>query len=46
MRVAIMPREEAVAELFGRLNTTSVIMALQWLEANRDALLQKWGIPG
>ncbi|MGB5200691.1 MAG: NUDIX domain-containing protein [Sedimenticolaceae bacterium] len=46
MRVVTMPREEAVSELFGRLNTTSVIMALQWLEANRDDLLREWGIPG
>lgn len=43
MRVVTLSREEARAELFGRLNSTSVIMAMQWLEANRDALLVQWG---
>ena len=39
IRVVTMKRAEAVQELFGRLNSTSVIMALQWLEAHRDELL-------
>ncbi len=43
MRVVVMPRAEAVAELFGRLNTTSVIITLQWLEANRAGLIAEWG---
>ena len=43
MRVVVMPRAEALRELFGRLNTTSVIMALQWLDANRERLLAEWG---
>ena len=43
MRVVVMPRAEALRELFGRLNTTSVIMALQWLDANRERLLREWG---
>lgn len=43
MRVVTLPLEEARAELFGRLNSTSVIMALQWLEANRASLLEQWG---
>ena len=43
MRVVTLSREEARAELFGRLNSTSVIMALQWLEANRASLLEQWG---
>ena len=43
IRVVTMKRAEAVAELFGRLNSTSVIMALQWLEAHRDKLLADWG---
>ena len=30
------------AGLFGRLNTTSVILALQWLELNKAALLAEW----
>jgi len=43
MRVVTLSRDEARAELFGRLNSTSVIMALQWLEANRGPLLEQWG---
>jgi ADP-ribose pyrophosphatase len=43
MRVVTLSRDEARTELFGRLNSTSVIMALQWLEANRGQLLQQWG---
>ncbi len=46
MRVVTMPRQEAVAALFGRLNTTSVIMAVQWLEASRETLLKEWGVRG
>ena len=41
-----MPRRQAVGELFGRLNSTSVIMTLQWLEANRARLLSEWGEAG
>lgn len=43
MRVVTLSRDEARAELFGRLSSTSVIMALQWLEANRGPLLEQWG---
>jgi len=43
IRAISLSRTEAVAQLFGRLNTTSVVMALQWLEANRTGLLQDWG---
>jgi ADP-ribose pyrophosphatase len=43
MRVVTMPRRAALDALFGRLNTTSVIMSLQWLEANRERLLREWG---
>lgn len=46
MRVVTLSRDEAHKELFGRLNSTSVIIALQWLEANRDALLAQWGATG
>ena len=47
MRVAVLPREDAVTELFGRMNSTSIIITLQWLEGHREALLQRWGIsPG
>ena len=43
MRVVTLSRDQARTELFGRLNSTSVIMAVQWLEANRASLLQQWG---
>jgi ADP-ribose pyrophosphatase len=43
MRVVTLSRDEARNELFRRLNSTSVIMAVQWLEANRAQLLQQWG---
>jgi hypothetical protein len=46
MRVVTLSRDEAHKELFGCLNSTSVIIALQWLEANRDALLAQWGATG
>jgi len=42
IRVVKLPRSEAVNALFGRLNTTSIVMALQWLELNRDVLLAQW----
>lgn len=45
MRVVTMSRGEALGELFGRLKSTSVIMAVQWLEANRARLLAEWDPP-
>lgn len=42
MRVVSLSRIEAVAQLFQRLDSTSVIMALQWLQLNRDDLLREW----
>jgi ADP-ribose pyrophosphatase len=42
MRVVTLSRSEALGELFQRLNSTSVIMALQWLEANREQLPERW----
>jgi ADP-ribose pyrophosphatase len=43
IRVCVVPRAEAVGELFGRLCSTSVLIAVQWLEANRRHLLDQWG---
>lgn len=43
LRVVTMSRDQARGELFGRLKSTSVIMALQWLETNREQLLADWG---
>lgn len=42
MQVVVMPREQARDQLFAQLNSTSIIMALQWLELNRASLLQQW----
>lgn len=42
MRVVRMPRHDAEAALFGRLNSTSVIMAMQWFMLNRERLLRVW----
>lgn len=42
IRVVVMPRQEASAELFGRLCSTSVLIGMQWLEANRERLLKQW----
>jgi len=44
MRVVTMRRADAAAQLFARLNSTSVIMALQWLDANRERLIQQWRV--
>jgi len=43
MRVVTLARQQALDALFGRLNSTSIIMALQWLEANRARLSSEWG---
>ena len=44
MRVVTLSMAEARSELFGRLNSTSIIMALQWLELNRERLLAQWEV--
>ena len=46
IRVVTLSRSEAARAVFGRLNSTSVIMALQWLELHRTELLADWGWPG
>ncbi len=35
IRVVVLPREQALAERFGRIASTSVLVALQWLELER-----------
>jgi len=42
IRVVVMTREAAMAELFGRVNSTSLLIALQWLDANRGRLIEEW----
>lgn len=41
-RVVVMPRQQAVEELFKRINTTSVLIALQWLSVNAARLQRTW----
>jgi len=38
IRVVVMPAEAAIGELFRRANSTSVVVGLQWLAANRERL--------
>lgn len=42
IRVVKMGRREAMGELFGRLNSTSVLMAMQWLALNLEWVRKAW----
>ena len=43
IRVLVMDADAAIGELYqGRMNSTSVIIALQWLALNKDALRRRW----
>ena len=42
VRVVVLGFAEALAGLFGRLNSTSVIIALQWLARERESLRRRW----
>jgi len=42
IRVHVMSRTQAMQELFGQLCSTSILIAMQWLDRNRDLLLQQW----
>ncbi|MES9816702.1 MAG: NUDIX domain-containing protein [Candidatus Thiodiazotropha sp.] len=43
IRVVVMDSEKAVAELYtGCANSTSIIIALQWLALNRERIRKKW----
>ena len=42
IRVVTLARDEALAGLFGRINSTSLLIALQWLEANRQSVMASW----
>ncbi|MEW8487846.1 MAG: NUDIX domain-containing protein [Candidatus Thiodiazotropha sp.] len=43
IRVVVMDAEAAINELYtGRANSTSIIIALQWLAINREGLRSKW----
>jgi ADP-ribose pyrophosphatase len=45
IRVVVMPREQAMEALFARIDSTSVLIALQWLQLNRASLLREWDSP-
>jgi len=42
IRPVVIPREAALSQLFRELNSTSIIIALQWLQINLDELNQRW----
>lgn len=43
IRVLVMDADQAIGELYGgRMNSTSVIIALQWLAAKRTELQKRW----
>ncbi len=42
VKVVVMPAQQVIDELFGRINSTSAIIATQWFAANRDQLRQRW----
>lgn len=43
IKVVVMSRQEAMKHLFTRVQSTSLIMCLQWLELNHEELLSEWG---
>ena len=43
IRVLVLDADQAIGELYGgRMNSTSVIIALQWLALHRNDLRQRW----
>lgn len=43
IRVAVLSADDALAELYGgRANSTSIVIALQWLAMNRERLRREW----
>jgi ADP-ribose pyrophosphatase len=44
MRVVVLPMARVAEELFGRINSTTAIITLQWLLAQRAALRRRWGV--
>jgi len=41
-RVVVLSAAEALAGLFGRINSTSTLILCQWLAANRERLCRDW----
>ena len=43
IRVVVLPADEAIDSLYGgRINSTSIIIAVQWLALNRARLRKEW----
>jgi ADP-ribose pyrophosphatase len=43
IRVEVLTADDAIAELYnGRINSTSTIIAMQWLALHRDELQRRW----
>ncbi len=43
IRVVVLPADEAIDSLYGgRINSTSIIIAIQWLALNRARLRKEW----
>lgn len=43
IRVVVMTADEAIGQLYGgRVNSTSILIALQWLAMNRAVLRERW----
>jgi ADP-ribose pyrophosphatase len=43
IRVVVMSADDAIGELYsGRANSTSILIALQWLAMNREGLRERW----
>jgi ADP-ribose pyrophosphatase len=43
IRVQVLTADDAIAELYtGRINSTAIIIAMQWLALHRDELRKRW----
>ncbi len=42
IRVVVLPWQEAMSALFNRIDSTSALLAIQWLALNREVLQAKW----
>ncbi len=42
VKVVVLPAKQAIDELFGRINSTSAVIAIQWFAANREQLRKRW----
>ncbi len=42
VKVVVLPAKAVIDELFGRINSTSAIIAVQWFASNRERLRSLW----